>query len=74
MFVFLLWCERHGHGHGSVVDVQSHALLHHVCHAAVWNLFNAKCLGSSHSTFRYLWRDRGLLLVLGFILAASGSS
>lgn len=30
----------------------------------VWNLFNAKTLGSSHSTFRYLLRDRGLLIVL----------
>ena len=30
----------------------------------VWNLFNAKTLGSSHSAFRYLLRDRGLLIVL----------
>jgi len=33
-----------------------------------WNLFNAKTLGSNHSAFRYLHRDRGLLLVLLFIL------
>ena len=30
----------------------------------VWNLFNAKTLDSSHSAFRYLLRDRGLLIVL----------
>lgn len=30
----------------------------------VWNLFNAKALGSSHSAFRYLHRDRGLIVVL----------
>ena len=29
-----------------------------------WNLFNAKCLGSSYSAFRHFWRDRGLILVL----------
>lgn len=34
-----------------------------------WNLFNAKCLGSHHSTFRHLWSDRGLLLVLLMIFA-----
>ncbi len=68
MFVFLLWCERHGHG--SVVDVHELTLFFTTfVMLQFWNLFNAKCLGSSHSTFRYLWRDRGLLLVLGFILA-----
>ena len=34
-----------------------------------WNLFNARTLGSHHSAFRYLWRCRGLLLVLVMILA-----
>jgi len=34
-----------------------------------WNLFNAKTLNSHHSTFRRLYADRGLLLVLLFILA-----
>ena len=33
-----------------------------------WNLFNAKTLGSSHSAFRRLYADRGLLLVLVMIL------
>ena len=34
-----------------------------------WNLFNAKVLNSHHSTFRRLYADRGLLLVLLLILA-----
>jgi Ca2+-transporting ATPase len=68
MFVFLLWCERHGAG--SIVDVHELTLFFTTfVMLQFWNLFNAKCLGSDHSTFRHLWRDRGLLLVLGFILA-----
>ncbi|RRD01949.1 calcium-translocating P-type ATPase, PMCA-type [Prevotella sp. OH937_COT-195] len=35
----------------------------------VWNLLNAKTLGSNHSAFRYLHRDRGLLVVLLSIVA-----
>ena len=34
-----------------------------------WNLLNARTLGSCRSAFRYLWRCRGLLLVLVMILA-----
>ena len=34
-----------------------------------WNLFNAKTLGSTHSAFRYLYRCKGMLLVLALILA-----
>ena len=30
----------------------------------LWNLFNAKTLGSNHSAFRQLLKDKGLLLVL----------
>ena len=33
-----------------------------------WNLFNAKQLGSDHSTFRRLWACRGFLLVLALVL------
>ena len=33
-----------------------------------WNLMNARTLGSCHSAFRYLWRCRGLLLVLVMVL------
>lgn len=63
MFVFLIWCERRGEG--SVVDVHeltifftTFVMIH------FWNLFNAKSFGSIHTALRYLWRDRGLLLVL----------
>lgn len=34
----------------------------------LWNLFNAKTLGSNHSAFRYLWKDKGLLLVLLLVI------
>ncbi len=34
-----------------------------------WNLFNARMLGSVHSTFRRLWASRGFLLVLALVLA-----
>lgn len=33
-----------------------------------WNLLNAKALNSYHSVFHRLWADRGLLLVMAFIL------
>ncbi|MGI6242246.1 MAG: calcium-translocating P-type ATPase, PMCA-type [Prevotella sp.] len=67
MFVFLLWCERHGAG--SIVDVHELTLFFTTfVMLQFWNLFNAKCFGSIHSTFRYLWRDRGLLIVLLLVL------
>ena len=34
----------------------------------LWNLFNAKTLGTNHTAFRYLWKDRGLLLVLFMVI------
>jgi Ca2+-transporting ATPase len=67
MFVFLFWCERHGVG--NMVDIHELTLFFTTfVMLQFWNLFNAKCLGSRYSAFRYLWRDRGLLLVLSFIL------
>jgi Ca2+-transporting ATPase len=66
MFVFLLWCERHGLG--SVVDVHELTLFFTTfVMLQFWNLFNAKSLGSHHSCFRRLWADQGLLLVLVLI-------
>lgn len=68
MFVFLIWCERHGAG--SVVDVHELSLFFTTfVMLQFWNLFNAKSFGSQHSAFRYLCRDRGLILVLSLILA-----
>ena len=67
MFVFLLWCERHGPG--SIIDIRELTIFFTTfVMIQFWSLFNAKCLGSVHSAFRYLWRDRGLLLVLALIL------
>ena len=67
MFVFLLWCERHGQG--SVVDVHELTLFFTTfVMLQFWNLFNAKSLGSDHSAFRHFWRDGGLVLVLALVL------
>ena len=63
MFVFLMWCERHGTG--SVVDVHELTLFFTTfVMLQFWNLFNAKSLGSCHSCFHNLRHDGGLLLVL----------
>ena len=67
MFVFLIWCERHGAG--SVVDVHELTLFFTTfVMLQFWNLFNAKSLGSDYSAFRHFWRDGGLVLVLGLVL------
>ncbi len=68
MFAFLLHCLYDD----SVVGVQRHELtlfFTTFVMIQVWNLFNAKTLGSNHSAFRYLWRNRGLLIVLVMIIA-----
>lgn len=62
MFVFLIWCERHGAG--SIIDVHELTLFFTTfVMLQFWNLFNAKCLGSTHSAFHNLRHDGGLLLV-----------
>lgn len=66
MFMFLIWCERHGAG--SVVDVHELTLFFTTfVMLQFWNLFNAKSLGSDYSAFRYFWRDGGLVLVLALV-------
>jgi Ca2+-transporting ATPase len=66
MFVFLWWCERRGQGGVDVRELTwfftSFVMMQ------MWNLFNAKCLGTNHSAFRKLWADRGLMLVVVIIL------
>ena len=63
MFIFLIWCERHGAG--SIIDVHELTLFFTTfVMLQFWNLFNAKCLGSTHSAFHNLRHDGGLLLVL----------
>ena len=67
MFAFLLHCFYDDVEEG----VQRHELtlfFTTFVMIQVWNLFNAKTLGSSHSAFRYLWRNRGLLIVLVMII------
>jgi Ca2+-transporting ATPase len=67
MFVFLIWCERHGAG--SYVDRRELTWFFTTfVMLQFWNLFNAKCLGTDHSAFHHFWRDRGLILVLVLIL------
>lgn len=34
----------------------------------LWNLFNAKALGTKYSSFHGLWKDKGLLLVLLIVI------
>ena len=67
MFVFLLYCERNGSDgislHELTLFFTTFVMLQW------WNLFNAKAFGSSHSAFRLLWRDHGMLLVLALVLA-----
>lgn len=67
MLGLLLYCERHGVG--SIIDIHELTLFFTTfVMLQFWNLFNAKALGSYHSALRRLWADRGLLLVLVFIL------
>jgi len=48
MFVFLIWCERHGQG--SIIDVHELTLFFTTfVMLQFWNLFNAKSLGSAYS-------------------------
>ena len=66
MFVFLVYCERRGKG-----GVDTHELTWFFTTFVMlqfWNLFNAKALGSNHSAFRYILKDKGMLFVLAFIL------
>lgn len=66
MFMFLIWCERHGAG--SVVDVHELTIFFTTfVMLQFWNLFNAKSLGSDYSAFRYFRRDGGLVLVLALV-------
>jgi Ca2+-transporting ATPase len=66
MFFFLWWCERRGLGGVDVRELTwfftSFVMMQ------MWNLFNAKCLGTNHSAFHRLWADKGLLLVVVIIL------
>ena len=66
MFAFLVYCERRGKGGVDVHELTwfftTFVMLQ------VWNLFNAKALGSTHSAFRHFLQDKGMILVLGITL------
>ena len=66
MFVYLYRIEMSGDG----IDIRELTVFFTTfVMLQWWNLLNARTLGSCHSVFRYLWRCRGLLLVLVMILA-----
>lgn len=75
MLVFLLYCE-HGIDFGlrdvnkEGIDVRELTWFFTTfVMMQMWNLFNAKCIGSHHSALHRLYADRGLLIVLlGIIL------
>ena len=65
MFVFLYRIEKSDSG----IDIRELTIFFTTFVLLQWwNLLNARTLGSSHSALRYLWRCRGLLLVLLMIL------
>lgn len=67
MFVFLFYCERNGEG-----GVDRHELTWFFTTFVMlqfWNLFNAKAYASQYTAFHRFLADKGLMLVLLFILA-----
>ena len=66
MFAMLVYCERRGKGgvdvHELTVFFTTFVMIQ------FWNLFNAKALGSSYSSFRHFLKDKGMILVLALIL------
>ena len=67
LFSLLVYLLKHDDDPGILLHDQSQFFTVFVM-LQFWNLFNAKTLGSNHSAFRRLIYDRGLLLVLFFIL------
>ena len=66
MFAMLIYCERRG---SEGVDIRELTIFFTTfVMIQLWNLFNAKTLGTNHTAFRYLWKDRGLLLVLFMVI------
>ena len=66
MFALLVYCERRGKGG---VDVHELTMFFTTfVMIQFWNLFNAKALMSHHSAFRHFLKDRGMILVLVFVL------
>lgn len=66
MFGMLIHCERKGYGGVDMRELTIFFTTFVMIH--LWNLFNTKTLGSNHSAFRHLWKDKGLLLVLEIVI------
>ena len=66
MFAFLVYCERRGEGGVDVHELTWFFTTFVMIQ--VWNLFNAKALGSNHSAFRHFFQDKGMILVLGITI------
>lgn len=66
MFVLLLWYERIWKGELGVHELTIFFTVFVMIQ--LWNLFNAKTLGTVHSAFHSLLKDRGLLLVLLLVM------
>ena len=66
MFVMLIYCERNG---SAGVDIHELTIFFTTfVMLQVWNLFNAKALGSTHSAFHNMVGSKGMLLVLLLIV------
>lgn len=66
LFAMLIYCERNVSKGISMRELT--IFFTTFVMIQLWNLFNAKTLGSNHSAFRYLWKDKGLLLVLLLVI------
>ena len=66
LFAMLIYCERNVSQGISMRELT--IFFTTFVMIQLWNLFNAKTLGSNHSAFRYLWKDKGLLLVLPLVI------
>lgn len=66
LFAMLIYCERNVSQGISMRELT--IFFTTFVMIQLWNLFNAKTLGSNHSAFRYLWKDKGLLLVLLLVI------
>lgn len=66
LFAMLIYCERNVSQGISMRELT--IFFTTFVMIQLWNLFNAKTLGSNHSAFRYLWKDKGLLFVLLLVI------
>lgn len=66
MFIMLIYCERNG---SAGVDIHELTIFFTTfVMLQVWNLFNAKALGSTHSAFHNMAGSMGMLFVLLLIV------